>query len=176
MNNCCSKWKNMKTFRWQDSGNNNQLRTNVNYCPECSSPLKEPEAKCNDICCVCRHDCKGERFHEWCKGFEPKEPEVKCEHDGCENKDLIIACHNHINTDYPCIECEKRKEPSFCSCEKPETTKEKFYNNKFHVCFKCDLPIKARIEELPESGLSYKKQDIELVSKINELVRRANEK
>ena len=36
--------------------------------------------------------------------------EHKCQHEGCESKDLIITCDNHINTDYPndCDNCEDR--------------------------------------------------------------------
>ena len=52
----------------------------------------------------------------------------------------------------------------YCECGRPR--------------FVCDLgkdcKPKPKIEELEESGLSYKKQDIELVSKINELVRHIN--
>ena len=34
----------------------------------------------------------------------------KCEHEGCEETDIIRACHTHINTNYPCIECEQKDE------------------------------------------------------------------
>lgn len=34
----------------------------------------------------------------------------KCEVDGCVDKDLIIVCHNHINSEYSCVACEKNKE------------------------------------------------------------------
>ena len=31
----------------------------------------------------------------------------KCEHEGCEETDIIRVCHNHINTDYPPVNQEK---------------------------------------------------------------------
>ena len=31
---------------------------------------------------------------------------MKCEHKGCRREAEINICHNHINTDYPCLKCE----------------------------------------------------------------------
>ena len=40
------------------------------------------------------------------KAGELTKEKIICEHKGCDDEDVIIICHNHINEDYP-LDCKQ---------------------------------------------------------------------
>lgn len=122
---CCEKWKKEPATLYCDG-----YVVEPKFCPECASPLKEPE-------------------DEYTGGIYKKgiDPEVTCWH--CKKTflcDCMDATCRLCGAPYKKSRCEefkfKPKEPSFCSCEDPKIMQSWTDELQRKFCMKCKGWIK----------------------------------